>query len=60
MDKPILIESGTKYFLKETLKHCHKKNTIYFNRVLNFSLFLFFFIILGTVLIYKFQNKTNA
>ena len=29
MHKPVLIENGTKYFLRETLKHCHKKNVTY-------------------------------
>ena len=57
MDRPILTETGTKYFLRETLKCCHKKNTVYFNRVLNFSLFSIFFIILGTVLIYRYRTK---
>ena len=57
MEKPILTESGTKYFLRETLKRCHKKNLVYFNKIFNISLFLFFFLILGTVLIYKYKTK---
>ena len=57
MHKPILIESGTKYFLRETLKHCHKKNVTYLNNVFNWSLFFIFIFLLGTVLIYKFRTK---
>ena len=57
MNRPILIEGGTKYFLRETLKHCHKKNLNYFNKVFNFSMLFFFIIILATVLIYKYRTK---
>ena len=57
MHKPVLIENGTKYFLRETLKHCHKKNVVYINKVYNWALFLFFIFILGTVLFYKFRTK---
>ena len=34
--KPALIETGTKYFLKETLKNCNKKRTIYYNNLTNY------------------------
>ena len=57
MERPALIESGTKYFLNETLKRCHKKNSKYFNTVLNISLLSLFLILLGTVLIYKYKTK---
>jgi len=57
MNGPILIEGGTKYFLRETLKHCHKKNVNYFNKILNICLFLLFIFILGIVLIYKYRTK---
>ena len=55
--QPVLIENGTKYFLRETLKRCHKKNTDYFNKVMNISFLILFISILGTVLFYKYYTK---
>ena len=58
MDKtPQLIESGTKYFLKETLKQCNKTRTKYNNFITNFILFTVLTIILGLFLYYRFHSK---
>ena len=54
---PILIEDGTKYFLRETLKQCHKKRLLYFNKIMNIILFFIFCSILGTFLYYKYKTK---
>ena len=54
---PILIEPGTRYFLKETLKQCNIKKNIFYGRILNISLFLLFLTILGTFLFYKHKSK---
>jgi len=52
-----LIEPGVRYFLKETLKNCNKKRTVYNNNLFNLCLFLGFFFILGIILLYKFKTK---
>jgi len=52
-----LIEPGVRYFLKETLKNCNKKRTIYNNNLFNVCLFLGFFLILGIILLYKFKTR---
>ena len=52
-----LIEPGVKYFLKETLKNCHKKRSKYNNNLFNFWLFIGFSTVLGIVLYYKFKTK---
>tara|TARA_B100000953_G_scaffold222511_1_gene184231 strand:- start:24 stop:440 length:417 start_codon:yes stop_codon:yes gene_type:complete len=54
---PTLIEPGTRYFLKETLKKCNLKKNNYYSGILNFSLFLFFLLILGGFLFYKHKSK---
>jgi hypothetical protein len=55
--KPVLTEPGVKYFLNETLKQCHKVKVKYHNFVFNIGLTIFFFIILGIFLIYKYKGK---
>jgi len=57
--KPALIETGTKYFLKETLKNCNKKRTIYYNNLTNLGLFIGFVLIFGGVMIYKYKTRPN-
>ena len=57
--KPALIESGTKYFLKETLKNCNKKRTVYYNNLTNLGLFLGFILIFGGVIFYKYKTRPN-
>lgn len=59
MNKPILIEPGTKYFLSETLKNCNKSRTYYNNILLNVSLLSFFIIIISLYLGYKYKIKKN-
>ena len=59
MNKPILIEPGTKYFLSETLKNCNKSRTYYNNILLNVSLLSFFIIIISLYLGYKYNIKKN-
>ena len=59
MDKPSLIEPGTKYFLKETLKRVHTEKTEYDNNLLNVFLFLMFVFVGFFVLNYKYKSKPN-
>ena len=55
--KPVLTEPGVKYFLNETLKQCHSIKMKYNNFLFNISLTVFFFVILGIFLIYKYKGK---
>jgi len=55
--KPTLVEPGIKYFLNEKLKQCKEFKSKYNNYIFNVILFLFFFTILGTILLYKYKGK---
>jgi len=55
--KPTLIEPGTRYFLRETLKQCREFKLNYNNWVFNLSLLAGFFIILALILLYKYKGK---
>lgn len=55
--KPVLVEPGVKYFLSETLKECKDFRLRYNNILYNVGLFVFFLLILGGVLLYKFKGK---
>ena len=57
MNKPILIEPGTKYFLSETLKNCNKTRIYYNNILMNFSLFFIFILVISLYLAYKYNLK---
>lgn len=57
LSKPMLIEPGIKYFFNETLKQCREFRNNYHNLMFNVSLFLFFLVILGVVLLYKYKGK---
>ena len=59
MDKPSLVEPGTKYFLKETLKKVHVEKTEYDNNLFNVFLFLMFVFVGFFVLNYKYKSKPN-
>jgi hypothetical protein len=55
--KPILTEPGVKYFLNETLKQCREFKNTYHNLLFNISLFVIFFVILGSLLLIKYKGK---
>jgi len=55
--KPSLVEPGVKYFFYETLKQCHQIKETYYNHVFNAGMFIFFMIILGGILLYKYKGK---
>jgi len=52
-ETPSLIEPGTKYFLRETLKNCNNRKVYYYSLLFNLMCFLLFLEILGTFLYYK-------
>lgn len=55
--KPILTEPGTKFFLNETLKQCHVIRNKFHNILFNVGLFIFFLLILGGILLYKYKGR---
>ena len=55
--KPTLIEPGVKYFLSETLKQCKIFKNKYNNVLFNIGMTIFFIIILGAILLYKYKGK---
>ncbi len=59
LNKPSLTEPGVKYFLNETLKNIKKEKQGFNNIVFNVSLLLFFLVILGLILTYKFKNRPD-
>ena len=54
---PQLIESGTRYFLRETLKNCNKKRTKYYNDLTNLGLLIGFFVIVSSIVYYKYTTR---
>lgn len=57
MEKPILVENGTHYFLRELLKKCHGIRMNYYNQIYNIGLFILFISIMSLLLIYKYKGK---
>jgi len=55
--KPILTEPGTKFFLSETLKQCHVIRNQFHNILFNVGLFIFFLLVLGAILLYKYKGR---
>jgi len=53
MSIPNLVEPGTRFFLRQTLKTCHMRNLNFYNKLYNVILLLFFVTIVGTFLYYK-------
>lgn len=57
MNSPNLVETGTKYFLRETLKQCNTTKKLYYNNLMNASLFILFCGGLAWFLYYKYNQK---
>ena len=55
--KPIHTEPGVKFFLNETLKQCHIIKNKFHNTIFNIGLFIFFLLILGAILFYKYKGR---
>lgn len=53
----MLTEPGVTYFINETLKQCHSIKEAYQNTVINIWLFVFFLVVLGILLVYKYKGK---
>lgn len=55
--KPLLTEPGVKYFLNQALKQSHIIRENFHNMVFNIGMFIFFLLILGGILIYKYKGR---
>lgn len=56
-EKPSLVEPGTKYFLRETLKHCRDFKNKYNNLLFNIVIGCIFFFVIGIILLIKYKGK---
>lgn len=54
---PTLTEPGVKYFLNQCLKQTHIIRENFHNMIFNIGMFIFFLLILGFILIYKYKGK---
>jgi hypothetical protein len=59
-DKPKLVDNGVKYFLKEVLKNCHKYKQNNINTFYNITMFIFFILILGIILIMRYKGNSMS
>ena len=59
MNRPTLTEPGVRYFIGETLKNCNKDKFEYNKSLLNISLFVIFFSILGVVIYFSYKKKQD-
>lgn len=57
LSRPTLTEPGVKYFLGETLKNCKKNKEIFNVQLFNLGLFIAFFIVVTSLLVYKYKTK---
>jgi len=57
--KPLLTEPGVKYFLNQALKQSHIIRENFHNMVFNIGMLIFFMLILGFILVYKYKGKAT-
>jgi hypothetical protein len=57
LPKPTLTEPGVKYFLNQALKQSHIIREKFHNTIFNIGMFIFFLLILGGILVYKYKGK---
>ena len=59
MEKPILTEAGTKYFLSQTLRECRRFKERNINIIFNISMMILLITIVSGFLIYKYKGKMS-
>ena len=59
LPKPTLIEPGVKYFLNHALKQSHIIRENFHNIVFNIGMLIFFLLILGAILVYKYKGRLS-
>lgn len=57
VSKPLLTEPGVKSFLSHALKQSHIVREHFHNMIFNIGMFLFFLLILGGILVYKYKGR---
>jgi len=57
MERPILTEPGTKYFLSQTLRECRRFKDRNFSVIFNISMMAVFVVVVGGFLTYKYRGK---
>ena len=57
IEGPSLIEPGTKYFFKSTLRQCNAVKQMHMNKLYNITLLLLFAFILGCVMVYNYKGR---
>lgn len=57
--KPTLTEPGVKYFLNQALKQSHIIREKFNNTIFNIGMLIFFLLLLGFILIYKYKGKLS-
>jgi len=57
MDRPILTEPGTKYFLSQTLRECRRFKDRNINIIFNINMAAVFIAVVGGFLTYKYRGK---
>lgn len=57
IEGPSLIEPGTKYFFKSTLKQCNAVKQKHMNKLYNITLLLLFVFIVGCVMFYNYKGR---
>ena len=57
---PILTEPGVKYFIGCTLKDCRRFKDNYFSVIFNVAMCVFFLVLVGGFLVYRYKGKLTA
>ena len=57
MSTPSLIETGTKYYIKSSLKECRKFKDNYINLYFNLGMVVVFILLFGTILLYRYKGN---
>lgn len=57
---PKLVENKIKNIVHTNLKYCHSTKLKYYNLIYNTVCLLFFILIIGSILYYKYKNKQNV
>ncbi len=57
VDGPSLIEPGTKYFFKKTLKQCNEIKFRHMNKLYNITMLVTFLFILACIMFYNYKGR---
>ena len=57
MESPNLIEPGTRYFFKSTLKQCNAVKQVHMNKLYNITMLMMFIFIVGCVMFFNYKGR---